>query len=33
VATVRPMTGGDQVEIPLENVVDSVKNILRKAPS
>jgi histidyl-tRNA synthetase len=33
VATVRPMAGGDQVEIPLENVVDSVKNILRKAPS
>jgi histidyl-tRNA synthetase len=33
VATVRPMSGGDQTEVPLDDVVDSVKNILRKAPT
>ncbi len=33
VATVRPMSGGDQTEALLDDVVDSVKNILRKAPT
>jgi histidyl-tRNA synthetase len=33
VATVRSMSGGDQTEALLDDVVDSVKNILRKAPT